>query len=535
MKNQAKRVRYPGAGPFETSQKDIFFGRQNAIEALLRKIRLEPVIVLYGKSGDGKSSLINAGIMPRIALPTADDTGWDAIKIRFGAYRKEANHKSPIDIAVAQVQQQQNTFLQPILTTDVSLWRALKMKQIIENQEDKQNTLLIFDQFEELFTYPAEQIDAFGKQLSELLRVLIPIRYIKEIENIELLDKDRKILHTPLNVRCLFSIRTDRLSLLNQLQKHLPNIQKINYELPPLSPEEAEDAILFPALKKGDFDTNPFEYDDDALQQLMHYLTKGGKQAIASFQLQIVCEDIENKVLQQKLTHIKVSDVPNPDQLYENYYRNRMMSLPEADRDSVRHLIEDGLIYEEEERRLSLYEGQIKKLYNISDAMLSHLVNERLLRSEPSLQGGYTYELSHDTLVRPVANWKTTRLKEMNRKKEQIRRFWLVFWILLAVLGFILTCLSGYLYRNLKKEKEKSEAVVLNLSATLRKLEAEKKAHNETQANEFMREGHLFFKNKIYHLALNRLESARQLNPSDTGISNKILECRRLLEKPHSN
>jgi hypothetical protein len=318
---------------------------------------------------------------------------------------------------------------------------------------------------------------------------------------------------------------------LNQLQKHLPNIQKINYELPPLSVEEAEDAILFPALKQGDFDTNSFEYDDDALQQLMKYLTKDGKQPIASFQLQIVCEDIENQVLQKKWTYIKVSNIPNPDQLYENYYHDRILNLPKADREPVRHLIEDGLIYEEEERRLSLYEGQIKKLYNISDAMLSHLVNERLLRSEPSLQGGYTYELSHDTLVRPVANWKTTRLKENYRKKEQIRRFWLAFWIMLAFIGFVLTCLSGYLYRNLKKEKEKSEAVVLNLSATLRKLEAEKKAHNQTQAQEFTREGHLFFKNKIYHLALNRLESAQQLMPSDTGISNKILECRRLLEQ----
>jgi hypothetical protein len=431
---------------------------------------------------------------------------------------------------VEQIQHPQTTFLHPILSQDVSLWRVLKMRQILENKEDKQGTLLIFDQFEELFTYPSEQIETFGKQLSELLRVLIPTRYIKKIEDIELPDEERKILHTPLNVRCLFSIRTDRLSLLNQLQKHLPNIQKINYELPPLSVEEAEDAILFPALKQGNFDTNSFEYNDDALQQLIKHLTKEGKQPIASFQLQIVCEAIENKVLQQKLTHIKVSDIPNPDQLYENYYRDRILNLPETEQESVRHFIEDGLIYEEEERRLSLYEGQIKKLYNISDTMLSHLVNERLLRSEPSLQGGYTYELSHDTLVRPVANWKTTRLKDAHLKKEQLRRRWLAFWVSAAVLGFVLTGLSAYLYRNLKKERDKSEAMVQNLSATLRKLETEKKAHNETQAHELMREGHLFFVNKIYHLALNRLESAQQLSPLDTGISNRILECRRLIE-----
>ncbi|MEO0042263.1 MAG: hypothetical protein RL329_1711 [Bacteroidota bacterium] len=530
MENQTKRVRYPGAGPFETSQKDIFFGRQNAIEALMRKIRLEPVVVLYGKSGDGKSSLINAGIIPRIELPTDDEAGLDPIKIRFGAYRKESNDKAPIAIAVAQILHPQKTFLHAILPNDISLWRVLKKRQIIENQADKQGCLLIFDQFEELFTYPTEQIDAFGKQLSELLRVLIPTRYIKEIQNIELPDADRKILHTPLNVRCLFSIRTDRLSLLNLLQKHLPNIQKINYELPPLSHEEAEDAILFPALKKGDFDTHSFEYEDAALQQLMKYLTKDGKQDIASFQLQIVCEDIENRVLQQKWTHIKVSDVPNPDKLYENYYRDRILSLPETEQDAVRHLIEDGLVYEEEERRLSLYEGQIKKMYGIADPMLAHLVNERLLRSEPSLQGGYTYELSHDTLVKPVANWKKIRLKENRRKKEQIRRLWLAFWVVLAIIGFVLTCLSAYLYRNLKKEKEKTEASITALSATLKKLEAEKKAHNETQANELVREGHLFFVNKIYHMALTRFEAAYQLTPADTVIQQKMAACRRFLE-----
>lgn len=59
-----KQYRYPGVTPFATGQRHIFFGRQQEIEALHRLIRREPLVALYSKSGLGKSSLLNAGIVP---------------------------------------------------------------------------------------------------------------------------------------------------------------------------------------------------------------------------------------------------------------------------------------------------------------------------------------------------------------------------------------------------------------------------------------------------------------------------------------
>jgi hypothetical protein len=55
----SKLSRYPGAQPFETNQKDIFFGRVKDVDALCRLVRLEPLTVLYSKSGLGKSSIIS--------------------------------------------------------------------------------------------------------------------------------------------------------------------------------------------------------------------------------------------------------------------------------------------------------------------------------------------------------------------------------------------------------------------------------------------------------------------------------------------
>ncbi len=60
------RRRYPGVQPFKAEQKDLFFGRETDIKEMLRLIEQEKLLVLYGKSGYGKSSLLNAGVVPRL-------------------------------------------------------------------------------------------------------------------------------------------------------------------------------------------------------------------------------------------------------------------------------------------------------------------------------------------------------------------------------------------------------------------------------------------------------------------------------------
>ncbi|MEO0877994.1 MAG: hypothetical protein AAFY48_25600, partial [Bacteroidota bacterium] len=87
-----KQYRYPGAQPFQTIEKEIFFGREQDVEQLYQLIQLEPLVVLFAKSGLGKSSLINAGLIPRVEA----DQNLDCFNIRFGAYEKEASRVSPV-------------------------------------------------------------------------------------------------------------------------------------------------------------------------------------------------------------------------------------------------------------------------------------------------------------------------------------------------------------------------------------------------------------------------------------------------------
>ena len=73
--------RYPGLSPFSTEQKDVFFGRESDITNLARLIFVERKVLLYSKSGYGKSSLLNAGVIPELE----NNKDFEFVKIRFHA------------------------------------------------------------------------------------------------------------------------------------------------------------------------------------------------------------------------------------------------------------------------------------------------------------------------------------------------------------------------------------------------------------------------------------------------------------------
>ena len=97
MSNDLK-YRYPGAYSFSTEQKALFFGRETPIKELYQLVRLEQLIVLYGKSGLGKTSLINAGIVPLVLA----EGSYEPIAIRFNAWTK-GKKDTPSDIVRTEI------------------------------------------------------------------------------------------------------------------------------------------------------------------------------------------------------------------------------------------------------------------------------------------------------------------------------------------------------------------------------------------------------------------------------------------------
>lgn len=55
---------WPGLDPFDEADRDYFHGRTSESGELLRLVRREPLTVLFGRSGLGKTSLLKAGLFP---------------------------------------------------------------------------------------------------------------------------------------------------------------------------------------------------------------------------------------------------------------------------------------------------------------------------------------------------------------------------------------------------------------------------------------------------------------------------------------
>ena len=55
---------YLGLASFEEEHQEFFYGRDQAIQSLLRLVRRDVLTVLFGVSGLGKTSLLQAGLFP---------------------------------------------------------------------------------------------------------------------------------------------------------------------------------------------------------------------------------------------------------------------------------------------------------------------------------------------------------------------------------------------------------------------------------------------------------------------------------------
>jgi hypothetical protein len=481
------KYRYPGVTPFTTEQENIFFGRDQDEEELYRLLRREPLVVLYGKSGLGKSSLLNAGIVPRCLREGTHSP----LVVRFGAWT-EGSDKTPLDRAKDALAKDHvsPSFLSRLLPGDNSLWQVAKTRQL----NGGGSPLLIFDQFEELFSYPEEQVRRFREELSELLNTGIPLRFRRMVEAAgDLAEADEERLEAPLDARILFAIRSDRMHLLDRLKDHLPTVLRHCFELKALQPDDARDAILLPARAEGNFKTPTFEYQPDALQTILQFLQDPQDGRIEGILLQMLCEKYERQLAEAKgLRLLGAADIGDPAQVVKQYYEEKIDSLPDPERLPARQLIEEGLVSEGEAMRLSLHENYIRSEYGVDKALLERLVDSRLLRAEPFLRGGYTYELSHDRLVPPVLHARSQRreeearleaerlererqlkLEEAQRQAEMERalrekaqaselraRRQRRIAVVVSVLALALALLAGWSYRtaeNAKKEAEKQK------------------------------------------------------------------------------
>lgn len=419
-----QKRRYPGVSPFTSDQQNIFFGRDNDIKKLYKLISMRNQVLLYSKSGIGKTSLLNAGVLPKLEKENT------IIRIRFFAH-DENNSISPTEKSLRALQNtitEQKSEILEELVKDVdyqkTLWYYFKQLQFA----GKTKFILVFDQFEELFSYPEDQINQFKNELHELTDIDIPNEIKQKLAEADELDDDLiDVLYEDLEIKTVFAIRSDRLSLLNQLTDKIPDIQETFYELKPLDNEQTKRAVIQPALSDLDFETKPFKYDKSSIEKIINALTDNGKQNVETTQLQIVCQKIEDiaqkkhtETLESDLPVIKTDDLPEFKDIFLSFYDDTINSVcnTEKDKNLTRKFVEDQLI--RNNQRISL--DEIICLDYVTKNVLQKLVNKHLLRAEKNSTGGFSYELSHDTLIEPISVSRKERVLKEQAEKERIKR-----------------------------------------------------------------------------------------------------------------
>lgn len=142
---QRPRIPFTGLHWFTWEDAPVFFGRRADIRALYNLITAgERVILLYGQSGVGKSSLLHAGLLPRLAYRWPD--------IKDGYFRRD-----------------------PAKGVPAVLEEVLKNK----NREER---IIVLDQLEEIYTNPhpalADEAEQFAALLAKAVREFPGLQFI---------------------------------------------------------------------------------------------------------------------------------------------------------------------------------------------------------------------------------------------------------------------------------------------------------------------------------------------------------------------
>lgn len=418
--NKISLNRYPGVKPFSIPENFMFFGRESDIENLNSLIFVNQTVVLYGKSGYGKSSLINAGIIPRLQ----QSEEWAYFSIRFNNFSEKELDKnlSPLQTIQQRLSEslsvQKNNLLDNLIPREDSLWYWIKQNQL---QKSKKKFIIFFDQFEELFTYRKEQINEFSEQLSQLLYTTLPVSFKKKLIDVEddISNEQHDFLYEKPEVKVIFSIRSDRLSLLNLLKDKQPSILQNSYELNALSIEDARRAIIEPAKlpRQLGFATPEFDYTDAAVNKITASIANPQDGKIEAATLQIVCRFVEDTLVKEK-SHSTIGDEELGDitGIFQQYYQSVLDKLTASEKKQAQRLIEDELI--ESDRRNPLSESYIKSRFGINERLLTLLEQSSLLKKERDARGTILYEVSHDSLIDAINKIAESRRKEENEKRQ---------------------------------------------------------------------------------------------------------------------
>ncbi len=396
-----------------TENNYMFCGRTNAVQELFSLVDNNLLITLYGKSGVGKTSVLQAGLFPKLRM-----NKYVPYIIRLGLDGTDIPYAQIITDTISP--KKWNCGSISVASDDVSYLQQFFCKsEFLQESGQTVYPVIVLDQFEELFFKDTSRLETLLKQLYALI-------------------DDRTLQADGLsqfvtNYRFIISMREDDFFRLEDVIDRLRlNEMKYNrYRLKELSAEEAKEVISAPS--EGCFNCT----DLNDISGLLIESTKDSNGEVNTAMLSLTCNRLYEKACSDSAFPIskeyveKFLDNTDSDFLEQFYNEIKVrLSIP-----SRWYFLEDELLTESGRRR-TVTESEL--LHEIPDAEFLFYGQHALLRYVTlETQRERMVELLHDTLAKTMMASRTRR-KQQEYIRQQKRRNYIKTGVLCIAL-----CLSG--------------------------------------------------------------------------------------------
>ena len=410
---------WPGLASYSTEGAAFFHGREKETAALFRLVETSTAAVLMGASGLGKTSLLRAGLIPRLL----EHGGWPVF-LRPD-WRVEASSLTyQILQQVAAAAANHGLEMPPItLSPKLTLWEFFHHRQADFWSRDHQLTtpVILLDQFEEAFTLGV----ALPERQAELKEILVSLTTHRCPEGVrrqfasgEIEEQDFDFRRE--GCRLLLSLREDFAASLEDWRRDIPALGTHRFRLLPLQAKTAVEVLEA---------TGHHLLEPGAAAAITHFVSDrgtGGAEEVSPPLLNIVARELNIRRQAEGLPCISAAMLESKGQdILEDFYRRSFEGMGET----ARILVEDHLLTASGYRSSVAMDDALRQP-DITPATIDLLIHRRLLRSDDR-SGIPRLELTHDLLLPIAARSREERLqqrqlaaataREASARREKVR------------------------------------------------------------------------------------------------------------------
>ena len=440
----------PWKGLQSYQESDTIYGRDKEIDSLYMCVTYNTQTVVYGKSGIGKSSIINAGVMHRARLNNFLPV---TIRLVHSSEKSDVSNDSylfQIRRCIEETASSLGIETEEVVSHDASheetLWEFFHRFRYWKIDDDKRYRIipiLVFDQFEEIFTleHNIMRVRQFFDELANLLNDVVPDYLRPKSHDIQPKDEGQNGGRQFLSSKNIFSnmanrkraswpdylqgsdfhlvitLREDFLSYLERYTAFIPSMRDNRFPILPLTVEQAADVIMMP---------RPGLVSKDVAEQILQTITGNPEVRINGLNQAYVDAAVLSLYLSRLYDKMESGDnvissemvKTLSNHIIQDFYQESVSDID----DGVIQIIEDALLTNDGRRdnvsRLELVER------GVDESIIDNLVYDRKLLRQFTYAGVLRIEFMHDILcnvVKERVNFREQERLHKEREQEQQR------------------------------------------------------------------------------------------------------------------